>query len=123
RVFCTTPRNGKRPAGTRDRVASRWPASLRRRRPRRRRAVDADACIALFAGALELVHVESAAARIAEAEAPFLSKAPHSPRLEVGEQELMRACLHEGGHAAVAVASGLVVSRALVRGAGGCVKY
>jgi hypothetical protein len=82
-----------------------------------------DEHIAALTSRLDAVPVETAQARIDEAQAAFRSKALRPTVAEVGYPELMRNCIHEGAHVVAAHFEGLSVKRACVCGGGGCAEY
>jgi hypothetical protein len=82
--------------------------------------VDADQHITSW---LDAVHVESAQARIDDAQATFRSKALRATVADVGDPELMRTCIHESAHVVAAHYSGLSITRACVRGGSGSAAY
>jgi hypothetical protein len=88
-----------------------------------RRRMSVDEIIALVSGWIDNVETSGAAARIAEAQAAFRSKALRATVVEVGDFELMRTCIHEGAHVVAAHYSGLSITGACVRGGSGCAEY
>lgn len=87
-----------------------------------------DELIALVAGWIDGVHVESAPARVAEEQAAYHAGPPLiddrfrvTCPAPVSEFERRRIAAHEGAHAACATHLGIVVARAAIgRAGGGC---